>query len=52
MKQIYDREVFNEEFILKWYNRKSKLDKNSALKDKKAEKKFKELIEGFINWLE
>ena len=52
MKLVYEQEVFNEDFILKWYNKKSKLDKHSALKDKKAEKKFKELIEQFVIWLE
>jgi hypothetical protein len=51
MKLLYDQEVFSEEFMIKWFNRKLKLDKNCALYDRKAEKQYRTLIEGFINWL-
>ncbi len=52
MKKLYDQEVFDEEFIIKWFNRKVKLDKACALKDRKAEKLFKAQIESFVNWLQ
>ena len=38
MKLLYDQEVFEEEFILRWYNKKLKLDKTCALYDKRAER--------------
>lgn len=44
MKLLYDQEVFRDEFLIKWFNRKSKLDKHCALYDRSAEKKFRELI--------
>ena len=43
-KVLYDNEVFEESFFINWYNRKIKLDKNSAMYDRKAEKSFKEHI--------
>ena len=42
MKKLYDEEILGEEFLLSWFNRKRKLDKNSILYDRKAEKIFKE----------
>lgn len=51
MKTLYDNEVFNEEFILKWHAGKKKLDSKSKLKDRTLEKKFKEQINPFIDWL-
>lgn len=41
MKILYDQEVFSDEFIIKWFNRKQKLDKTCALYDRKAEKLFR-----------
>lgn len=51
MKLLYDQEVFSDEFIIKWFNRKQKLDKNCALYDRKAEKAFRNMIEPFVSWL-
>lgn len=51
MKILYDQEVYSEEFIVKWYNKKAKLDKTSALYDRKAERSFRKAIEPFVNWL-
>ena len=51
MKLLYDQEVFSDEFIIKWFNRKQKLDKNCDLYDRKAEKLFRQTIEAFVNWL-
>lgn len=52
MKILYDQKFFNEEFIIKWFNRKAKLDKTCALYDRKAEKAFRGSIEAFVRWLE
>lgn len=52
MKHLYEQEIFSDEFLIKWNARKVKLDRNCALNDRKSEKKFKELIEKFIEWLE
>jgi hypothetical protein len=49
---VCDQEVFSEEFVIKWFNRKGKLDKGCALYDRKAEKVFRGAIEAFIKWLE
>ena len=49
---VCDQEVFAEEFIIKWFNRKAKLDKACVLYDRKAEKAFRGLIEAFVNWLQ
>jgi hypothetical protein len=51
MKLLHDRDIFSDDFIIKWFNRKAKLDKKCALYDRKAEKLFRALIEGFVNWL-
>jgi len=52
MKLLYDQEFYDEEFIIKWFERKAKLDKTCALYDRKAEKIFRGLIEQFVNWLQ
>ena len=52
MKLMYDREVFNEEFIIKWHSRKAKLDKSCQLYDRKAEKVFRASIDQFVDWLQ
>jgi hypothetical protein len=51
MKLMYDEEVFSQEFLVKWFNKKKRLDKNCALYDRAAEKTFRGLIEKFIEWL-
>jgi len=51
MKKMVDERIFPEKFLLEWYDKEKKLDKDSILYDKKAEKKFRELIEQFIEWL-
>lgn len=51
MKLMYDQEVFEEEFILKWFDKKLKLDKSCALYDRKAERYFRKSITQFIDWL-
>lgn len=51
MKLMYDQEVFDEDFIIKWYNKKLKMDKNCVLYDRKAERLFRKCISEFVEWL-
>ncbi len=44
MKMMYDQEILTEDFILKWYKKKRKLDKSCKLYDRKAERLFRESI--------
>jgi hypothetical protein len=41
MKVLYDQNIFSEDFLLKWYKKKKKMDKACGLYDRKAEKKFR-----------
>jgi hypothetical protein len=48
MKFLYDEEIYSDDWLIRWYNRKLKLDRSCALNDRKAEKQFKEQIDKFI----
>lgn len=49
---VCDQNMFSEEFIIKFFHKKSKLDKSCALYDRKLEKSFRSSIESFVKWLE
>jgi len=51
MKKLVDESVVSEKFLIDWYDKTIRLDKDSGLYDKKAEKKFRDLIEKFMEWL-
>ena len=51
MKKMLDNNTISEKFILDWYNKEISLDKDSMLRDKNAEKKFRNLIADFFEWL-
>ena len=51
MKKMVDESILSEKFLLEWFDKTIRLDKDSQLYDKKAEKKFRDLIEKFIEWL-
>lgn len=51
LKKMVDEDVLNEKNLLQWYDKETRLDKDSVLYDKKAEKKFRDLVEKFIEWL-
>lgn len=38
MKKLVDDNIINEKFLLQWYDKEIRLDKDSLLYDKKAEK--------------
>ena len=52
MKKLLDESIISEKFLLEWYDTTTRLDKDGALYDKKAEKKFRDLLEDFFNWLQ
>ena len=51
MKTLIDQNVLTEKFVIGWFDKTFRLDKESALYDKKAEKKYRDLIETFVKWL-
>ena len=51
-KVLYDRKVYNDEWLCSWHAGDIKLDKNTKLYDRKAEKAFKAEINDFIEWLQ
>ena len=51
MKKLFDDSVLSEKFLLQWNDKTIRLDKDCSLYDKKAEKKYRDLLEEFINWL-
>jgi len=51
MKKLVDESFVSEKFLIEWYDKVIRLDKDSGLYDKKAEKKFRDLIEKFMEWL-
>ena len=51
MKKILDQNILEKSFVLQWFDKTIRLDKDCALYDKPAEKKFRDLIEDFVKWL-
>lgn len=51
MKKLVDENILKEKFLIDWFDKNIRLDKDSGLYDKKAEKKFRDLVEKFIDWL-
>jgi len=51
MKKLVDENIMSEKFLIDWFDKTIKLDKDSGLYDKKSERKFRELIEAFIEWM-
>ena len=51
-KVLYDRKVYTDEWLCAWHAGEVKLDKNTKLYDRKAEKAFKAEIGDFIEWLQ
>lgn len=51
MKKLVDENIMSEKFLIDWFDKTIRLDKDSGLYDKKSERKFRELIEAFIEWM-
>ena len=51
MKKMVDQGLLQKSYILEWFDKERRLDKECTLYDKPAEKKFRDLIEDFVNWL-
>lgn len=52
LKKLLDKNVISEKFLQDWFDKTIRLDKDSYLYDKKAEKKFRDLITDFITWMQ
>lgn len=48
---LYEENVYKDSFFTSWYSGKKKLDKNTILSDRKAEKLIKPMMADFISWL-
>lgn len=51
-KLLYDQSLYPDSFYVGWYQGTKKLDKNTILHDRKAEKEIKPLLADFIDWLQ
>jgi hypothetical protein len=51
MKLAYDQSLFTEQFLLGWYEKTIKTDKNSALYNRKYESTMRKACEQFFEWL-
>jgi len=53
LKKLVDENIFTDKFIIQWFDKDIKLDKESGLYDKKSERKLRELssVEKFVEWL-
>lgn len=51
LKKLLDKNTISEKFIQDWFDKTIRLDKDSMLYDKKAEKKFRDLVTDFVNWM-
>ena len=51
LKKLVDEKVLRADFLMSWYDKCERLDKESMMYSKKAERKFRELNEAFFEWL-
>jgi len=51
IKKLLDNNTISEKYIQEWYDKTTRLDKESMLYDKKAEKKFRDLLTDFVEWM-
>ncbi len=51
LKMLYDKDVFEEDFLIQWHSKEIKLDKKCVLYDRKADKRLRKLSTVFIEWL-
>lgn len=51
MKKLVDDNILTDKFLIEWYDKVTRLDKDSLLYDKKAEKHFRDMNEQFMEWL-
>ena len=51
LKKLLDINTIGEKYIQEWFDKTIRLDKDSMLYDKKAEKKFRDLVTDFVEWM-
>jgi len=49
---LYNEGLIEDEYFIAWHAQKAKTDKSSSLYDRKSEKKMRELLNDFIQWLQ
>ena len=49
--KLWEHRVLSDKFIIDWADKNIRLDKESGLYDKKAEKKFRDETEKCVNYL-
>ena len=50
MKKLIEESVISEKFLHEWDDKTIRLDKDSSMYDKRAEKKFRDLLQDCITW--
>lgn len=51
-KLLYEQSLYPDSLYIEWVGGKKRLDKNSILYDRKAEKEIKPLLAAFVEWLQ
>jgi hypothetical protein len=51
IKKLVDENILSEKFLIDWFDKTIRLDKESGLYDKKSERKFRDLVEPLIEWM-
>ena len=51
-KKLYDNSVIEDQFFIKWYEKKLRLDRNSIMYDKRAQDAMRPLLTEFVGWLQ
>ena len=51
-KKLYDNSVIEDQFFIKWYEKKLRLDRTSIMYDKRAQDTMRPLLTEFVGWLQ
>ena len=52
MKKLYDNSVIEDQFFIKWHEKKLRLDRTSIMYDKRAQDTMRPLLTEFVGWLQ
>ena len=51
-KKLYDNSVIEDQFFIKWHEKKLRLDRNSIMYDKRSQDAMRPLLTEFVGWLQ
>ena len=51
-KKLYDNSVIEDQFFIKWHEKKLRLDRTSIMYDKRAQDAMRPLLTEFVGWLQ